>query len=317
MDPRVIVLGDLVADVSLRIAHMPIAARSHHTLKHIEVGPGGACNVAIMAARFGLATGALGELGGDPFGTLVLQGLQREGVDTSGVLLNDNAATPVAGVVVDDEGEPTYLGFRGHLTCQTLPENWRGRIQSAKAVFSDGWIEYPEAANLILEAFRAAKRAGVPVLFDPGPGNPGVENNWQWEAAGLATVVLANEAETRRLAGIQDATAAARALVAHGSQIAVVKRGAAGCLLLTDREAVASPGLPVPLQDATGAGDSVAGAMIYGYLKGLSLGELGMLANATGAAKVQKLGTGHNMPTLPEIRAVMEHYGGNPAILPP
>ncbi len=312
----VTVLGDLVADVSLRIPHFPIQARSHHTLNYVEVGPGGACNVAIMAARFRLPTCCLGEVGRDQFGALILQELEREGIDTTHVLVTQEAATPVAGVVVDVEGEPTYLGFRGHLTCKTLPEAWRGRIESATALFSDGWVEYAEAADLILEAFRTARGAGVPVFFDPGPGNPSVDNRWHWQAAALATVLLANEAEARRLTGIEEPTAAARAIVAHGSEIVIVKRGAAGCLLFTDAAEMASPGFPVHLQDATGAGDSVAGAVIYGYLNGMALEALGMLANATGAAKVQKLGTGSNMPTLPEIRSIMEQYGGQPGLLP-
>jgi sugar/nucleoside kinase (ribokinase family) len=77
-------------------------------------------------------------------------------------------------------------------------------------------------------------------------------------------------------------------------------------LLLTERAEMVSPGYPVLLQDATGAGDSVAGVVIYGYLKGLSLEQLGLLANATGAAKTEELGTGHNVPTLAEIRPIME-----------
>jgi hypothetical protein len=44
-------------------------------------------------------------------------------------------------------------------------------------------------------------------------------------------------------------------------------------------------------------------------LKGIGLPALGILANATGAAKVKKLGTGHNMPWPAEIRDVLTRYG--------
>jgi sugar/nucleoside kinase (ribokinase family) len=70
-----------------------------------------------------------------------------------------------------------------------------------------------------------------------------------------------------------------------------------------------APGYPVEARDATGAGDSFDGAVIYGYLKGLDLPALGTLANATGAAKVRKLGTGHNMPWPAEITEVLARYG--------
>ena len=62
------------------------------------------------------------------------------------------------------------------------------------------------------------------------------------------------------------------------------------------------------LRDATGAGDSFAGAAIFGYLNGLSLRQIGTLGNAAGAAKIQKLGTGHNMPTPEEIQGILTRF---------
>ena len=51
---------------------------------------------------------------------------------------------------------------------------------------------------------------------------------------------------------------------------------------------------------------------MYIWMANNSLEALGTLANATGAAKVQKLGTGHNMPTLDEVRGVLERFGRDP-----
>ena len=67
-------------------------------------------------------------------------------------------------------------------------------------------------------------------------------------------------------------------------------------------------GFPVTLRDTLGAGDGFAGAVIYGYLCSLDLVSLGDLANATGAAKVAKPGTGHNMPTIEEINVILERF---------
>jgi len=49
----------------------------------------------------------------------------------------------------------------------------------------------------------------------------------------------------------------------------------------------------------------------------MSLQELGSLANAAGAAKVRKLGTGQNMPTVTEIREILERFEFNAATLLP
>jgi sugar/nucleoside kinase (ribokinase family) len=68
-------------------------------------------------------------------------------------------------------------------------------------------------------------------------------------------------------------------------------------------------GYPVDALDTTGAGDSLDAAVIDGFLRRLPLPALGTLANAVGAAKVQKLGTGRNMPTRDEVRAILKRFG--------
>jgi sugar/nucleoside kinase (ribokinase family) len=119
---------------------------------------------------------------------------------------------------------------------------------------------------------------------------------------------LATEAEINRITGEADRDEAARNLLESGSALIVVKRGARGCVLYTKDRVLAVPGLPLKTVDATGAGDSLAGAVIYGCLNDLGLEALGTLANATGGAKVLKMGTGHQVPTTAEIRAVLDQF---------
>ncbi len=299
-------LGDVIADLSLHIEHFPIRAQDLKPVSYLEIGPGGATNIAIMSARFGLAVGCLGEIGDDQFGSAVRQGLAREGIDTTYLITRAESKTPVAGVIVDAAREPAYLGYMGALAVRRLPDEWRKAIQSAQALFADGWIEIPEMAQMILDAFALARAAHVPTFFDPGPGNGMFDNAWHLDAAARATVLLLNAEEAQRLTGGKDALQAAHALMANGSELVVLKRGAEGLVLGTRERVVVSPGFPVKVRDLTGAGDSLTGAVLYAYLHNMDLEAMGVLANATGAAKVQKRGTGHNMPTLEEIRRVLE-----------
>ena len=103
---KLAVLGDLIADIGMRLQHFPVKAKDIHRLSYMEVGPGGACNVAIMAARFAVDVAALGEVGEDGFGLVVREGLKREGVNVTNLKVTKDADTPVAGVVVDQAGEP-------------------------------------------------------------------------------------------------------------------------------------------------------------------------------------------------------------------
>lgn len=305
----IFILGDILADYVIRIEQLAIEPKDLQRVSYLALGPGGACNVAIMAAHLGLSVGALGEVGRDLVGEIVLDGLADEGVDVSRVIVTPDARTPVANVLLDERGEPAYLGFPGSLQVMSLPDEWRPVIAGAEALYADGWAEHEGVPGIILAALRVAREAGAPSFFDPGPGNPKIDNAWHSEAAALATVLLATEDEAHRLSGEVDPVNSARLLLSRGSQLVVIKRGMAGCFLLTADDLHIAPGLPVAARDATGAGDSLAAAIIYGYLNGLGLEQLGDLGNATGAAKVQKLGTGHNLPTVAEVNAMLERFG--------
>lgn len=305
----IFILGDILADYVIRIEQLAIEPKDLQRVSYLALGPGGACNVAIMAAHLGLAVGALGEVGRDLVGEIVLEGLGDEGVDVSRVIVTPDARTPVANVLLDERGEPAYLGFPGSLQLMSLPDEWRPVIVGAEVLYADGWAEHEGVPGIVLAALRVAREAGVPSFFDPGPGNPKIDNAWHSEAAALATVLLATEDEAHRLSGEIDPVNSARLLLSRGSTLVVIKRGMAGCFLLTADDLHIAPGLPVAARDATGAGDSLAAAIIYGYLNGLGLEQLGDLGNATGAAKVQKLGTGHNLPTVAEVNAMLQRFG--------
>ena len=311
------ILGDLITDLVVHIQRFPVSAQAIQRVVFLELGPGGATNVAIAAARFGLEVSCLGEAGDDRFGQALIEGLLAEGIATEGILRTASARTPVAIVVVDEQGEPAYLGFRGPLQVSALTEDWRQRICSCEALFADGWADHDGVPQIILAGLKQARQAGVPTFFDPGPGNPEFDQAWHREAAKFATVLLLNESEAERLTGHADPTQAAQALLRLGPALVVIKRGPRGCLICTPDEVVSQEAIPVPVVDTTGAGDSLDAAVIYGYLTGLDGRSLARLANAAGAAKVQKRGTGRNVPTLAEIRSVLQRAGSDPDILLP
>jgi sugar/nucleoside kinase (ribokinase family) len=162
---------------------------------------------------------------------------------------------------------------------------------------------------MAVDILRRCRLNGIPTFFDPGPGNPALDNAWHRQAMAAAQVVLVNEAEAERLTGLADPRAAAPALLSLGPEWAIVKLGGRGCIVQSGAEQVESPAFQVPLVDATGAGDSFAAAVIDGFLRGLPPKDVAVVANATGAAKVQKRGTGRQMPTRDEIRTVLLRGG--------
>ena len=307
----IIVLGDLIADLVLHIDRFPVNAKDLKRVEHVDLGPGGATNVAIAAARLGLQVGCLGEVGDDRYGEIVLTGLEREGIDATGVLKTPGASTPVAGVLVDEAGEPAYLGYRGTLSVSSLEDSWRSHIREAEALFVDGWADHEGVQNIILDGLRAAEGAGIPRFFDPGPGNHEYDMTWHLEATSLSTVLLLNEAEAQRLSGNAGSSRPAKELLNLGPELVIIKLGAGGCYVQTADFAGKVEGYSVEVVDTTGAGDSFDAAIIYGYLANIGIENMATLANVAGAAKVRKRGTGHSVPTIAEIFSLVEEVGGD------
>ncbi|MGH2627103.1 MAG: carbohydrate kinase family protein, partial [Anaerolineales bacterium] len=232
----IVVFGDLLLDVSVRMRRFPLDAGAMQHASRFDLGPGGAGNVAIACARFGLPVAALGEIGGDSSGEIVRRGLAAEGVDTSGLEVTPGAATPVAVVFVDDSGQPSYVGYPGTLRLRELLREWGTLVDHSRAAFADGWAEHNHAAEMVVEFLARARANGVPTFFDPGPGNPSLDNTWHTRALAEATVALVNEGEACRLAGLSDPLEAGRTLLGVGPRLVVLKRGREGCVAFRGEE---------------------------------------------------------------------------------
>jgi sugar/nucleoside kinase (ribokinase family) len=100
-------------------------------------------------------------------------------------------------------------------------------------------------------------------------------------------------------------------LMKEGPDTVVVKRGPGGCSIYTARKSkpfFEAPGYPVTVVDTSAAGDSFNAAFMVATLWGWPLADCAGLANAVGAAKVRKLGGGRNVPTLTEVKAVINEF---------
>ncbi|MEM6285225.1 MAG: PfkB family carbohydrate kinase, partial [Chloroflexota bacterium] len=108
-----------------------------------------------------------------------------------------------------------------------------------------------------------------------------------------------------------DSRSAIEVMLTHGLEAVVEKVGAEGAKIhLPDSEVTSVPGFPVDIYNILGAGDAFGGGFLYGYVQGWSLYKSARLGNACGAIVVTKHGCANFMPTMPEIEAFVESYGG-------
>ncbi|MFD0315119.1 5-dehydro-2-deoxygluconokinase [Streptomyces flavalbus] len=275
---------------------------------------GSATNVAVAAARLGRRTAVITRTGDDPFGTYLHDALRGFGVD-------DRWVTPVAGL-------PTPVTF-----CEVFPPDdfplyfYRqpkapdleidahdldlDAIREAGVFWVTGTGLSEEPSRTATLAALAHRGTAGPTVFDLDwrPmfwANPDTARPHYTEALRHTTVAVGNLDEVEIATGVRDPHAAARALLAAGVELAVVKQGPKGVLAMSaDGESAEVPPLPVTVLNGLGAGDAFGGALCHGLLGGWSLAETMRYANAAGAIVASRLECSSAMPTPAEVEAAL------------
>jgi arabinose-5-phosphate isomerase len=269
------------------------------------------------AAALGLRVGIFGKQADDPQGRFLRAAMDRIGMEHELVL--DGSASSVAEIFVDDSGGRAIYMAPG-ATAETSAEHVRRH--HAEFIRRTRWLttevsQLPLAAAL--EAVSIAQQAGVPVALDfdvpPADAVPALGDESQLDALLRGAALLKpSKIAARELvpeAG-DDALKLARALrQRYGPGIVVVTDGEAGCAIASDSHEGWVAARRVKVVDTTGAGDAFLGGLLAGLHYGLALAEAGRLANACGAACVEKLGAFPDDPAAARAH-VLEFWDGPP-----
>ena len=283
--------------------------------------PGGApANVAVAAAKLGLAAGFLGKVGNDPFGLYLRDTLRSCGVDTRAVLLSDQARTALAFVALPTPENPQFTFYRNPSADMLLrEEELDGGYLAVTRAFHFGSISLitDPSRSATLAAAKLARQGGALISFDPNY-RPAL---WAARAARariiealpLCDVVKANEAEVALISGKHDLVEGAREILGHGPKICLVTLGERGSMYVTPRTDGQVPGFSVKTVDATGCGDGFVAAALKGMLAAGDVATLGpgdlegilYYANAVGALTATKKGGIPALPTLGQVNAFL------------
>lgn len=310
MNKRIVSVGDLVVDLITPVS-LPILPFQHQEARSLLIEPGGGCNFVIMASRLGADVLAVGALGDDVFGTQLLQVLRAEGVDTRGVTVYPDSRTTVVYALIDlAKKEHVFIGCPGGGPDVYYSDSLDVIIKSGGAIFLQGYnLHERQIESLIANVVERGRLAGIPIYFDVGPTVRHVPFERVRGVVEGSDVLMMTEDELPLAANGRHGESAYEFLLELGPHTLVIKQGAKGCSLVSRdfREYVA--GFQVNVVDTVGAGDCFDAAFIYGQLLGFDLRTSARLANATGAASVQKMGAGRNVPTCAEVQAILDEAG--------
>lgn len=298
---------------------------------------GSPTNISVGATRLGLNAALLTAVGEDPVGDFILNFLNHEGVvtkyiprkpgnRTSAVLLgieppdkfplqyyrdncadinlniDDVLAAPVtdcevfqfAGTNLSKEPSRSATMFAAELARQS----------GAKVVFD---IDFRPDQWHDVRAFGVVARSVMPFV-DVVIGTEDEIN-----AATLSSLeqmeLTHSQVSDTKVSG--DTEAAIKRMLAMGPEAVVEKVGSKGARIhLQGGEVIDAPGFPVEIYNILGAGDAFGAGFLYGFVRGWGWYKSARLGNACGAIVVTKHGCANFMPTMPEVEAFVQLYGG-------
>lgn len=282
---------------------------------YLEGFGGDASNAAVAAARSGAKVAMLTALGEDRAGAAFRDLWRAEGVDDSAVATDAEAPTGIYFVTHDAAGHHFTFHRKGSAAARLGPARLpEAAIRAARVLHVTGiTLGISDAScDAALRAMEIARAAGGLVSFDTNLRLrlwPLTRARACIQAAiAQADIVFPSLDDATALTGLTDPDAIADAYLAL-CPLVLLKLGAEGVLLATRENRQRIPGFPVAAVDATGAGDTFAGAFLARRAQGDGLEDAARYANAAAALSTLGYGAVAPIPRAAEVRAFLADRG--------
>lgn len=293
----------------------------------LEANPGGApCNVLSMLQKLGDKTAFIGKVGNDGFGHLLTKTVQEQGIDTTGLVYDNDVHTTLALVLKKENGDRDFAFYRNPGADMNLKEEEVNEsLIASSSIFHFGTLSLTDESvkKATQKAVKVAKENGLTITFDPNLREPlwrSLEEAHEQVAWGLqqADVVKISDNEITWFTGMDNYDEGIAFLQKEYPNLKLIclSMGGDGSKAVYRDIHVAYPAF---LQEATiettGAGDTFCACMIHTVLEnGIDhldeekLKEMLKFANAAASLVTTKKGALRVMPTKEEVETFIENF---------
>ena len=261
--------------------------------------------------KLGEEVKVVGKVGRDGLGEFMINSLRAHGIDAGGISEDDEHHTSATMVIVDGQGERTFLHYPGANRGLREKDIEDSFLSGSQIVHIAGSFLMPgfdgEETARVLER---AKNLGALTSLDTAWDDTGKWLSTIEPALSYIDIFLSNRDEAHHISGKTNLPDIARFFMDYGIKVVAIKMGEEGSFIMTEEEKVLVPPFSVVAVDGTGAGDAFCAGFLVGYLRGWDLYETGRFANACGAMCVRKMGATEGVGSLEETLAFIEEAEG-------
>ena len=278
------------------------------TFDHVEHHIGGcAVNTGVDLVKLGVPVAVSACIGRDGAGAFVRQSLIDAGVETSGLVETDQAATSYTFVMIGSDGRRRYLhhvGANAHFTDSDVPDTL---IAQAKVLHMGGSLLMPAMdGEPTARLLARARELGVTTCMDTA-FNPNVDSRALIEPClPQLDIFMPSIEEAEAITGEMGAEAMLDWFAGYSIPTLGIKLGAEGCIIRTGGETRCHKAFEVGVVDGSGAGDAFMAGFLYGTLQGWATHEVARFANATAAHCIQAIGCSAGVPAADTVMTFLD-----------
>lgn len=303
----ILVVGSANLDQVVEVPRLPVLGETLLSAGSLKLVPGGkGANQAVAMARLGASVAMAGRVGNDPFGAQLLASLQANNVDTSLIVVDQQASSGVALIFLTSEGNNAIVVVAGANMRVGQDRESRAQILAALAQAKALVLQLEIPLETVTTLIAAGRERGIPVVLNLAPAQP-----LAWEILKQVEVLVVNEPEASMLCGQQikhaeDAHSAALLLHKQGIATVALTMGEQGALLVIGdgsggTRSIYQPAPRVEVVDTTAAGDCFVGALTVALTEGQAPEDALRFAVYASALKVTKFGAQSGLPTRAEV----------------
>ncbi|MDO5547421.1 MAG: ribokinase [Eubacteriales bacterium] len=293
---KVLNLGSLNIDYTYSLDHIMQAKETQAALDRKVFAGGKGLNQSIAMTRAGLEVCHAGCIGAD--GTLLLETLRNEGVDTSLIRQLEDRPSGHAMIQVDKMGQNavmTYGGANFDITQEYIDEVLEQFGEG------DALVLQNEISNLDYAIERAYEKKMM-IILNPSP----FDNMLRQYDLTKVSMFFVNEVEGKQLTTfVQPGDILIGMRQYYPDTKCVLTLGAQGAFYQDKTSSAYQPATKVRAVDATAAGDIFEGYFIAAYLQGKKPAEALKIATYAAGIAVTRKGAALSAPTMEETLAAI------------
>jgi len=270
-----------------------------------EIKSGGsAANTITGLAELGLSTSFIAKITEDQMGEVFKNDLIRSNIEPK--LQYSKTGTGTAVTLISNDSERTFathLGASIELSASDLTD---GLFVGSELFYIEGYLV--QNHELLEKAVSLAKKNNQIIFLDLASYNV-VEENIDFLKHILVNyvdVVFANEDEAKAITGKEPRAAIVD--LAKYCEIAIVKIGSKGSLILTNDQLTEVGIIKANSVDTTGAGDLYAAGFIYGFAHQASMETCGKIGSLLSGKVIENVGAKINSVHWPQLVKTANSY---------